>query len=413
MRFDPIAITSYTATSAVGRGRSALLDALRSRRSGLSRFEARSGFAGNGDAPALDTWIGEVENVDSIELPQWAARFNCRNNRLAWLGLQQDDFLERAREAVNRYGATRVAVIIGTSTSGIGQAEVAYCQRDEAGRLPASFAYATTLNNYSAPSMIAEAIGAEGPTFAISTACSSSAKVFAAAARLMRAGWIDAAIVGGVDSLCLTTLCGFSALELLSSQPCRPFDPERSGISIGEGAGFALLERDGPASLHVLGAGESSDAHHMSTPHPEGLGAHLAMRGALDAAGLTPDAVGYINLHGTATRANDPAEGRAVADLFGSTRSSSTKGWFGHLLGAAGIVESVVSLLALEHGVLPGTLNTRAVDPECPNNVLLDNEVRGVDVALTNSFGFGGSNCSVVFGRAFGRSVDRMGPIKA
>jgi 3-oxoacyl-[acyl-carrier-protein] synthase-1 len=137
----------------------------------------------------------------------------------------------------------------------------------------------------------------------------------------------------------------------------------------------------------------------MSTPHPEGLGARLAMRSALESAGLAPDAVDYVNLHGTATRSNDPAEGRAVASVLADTASSSTKGWFGHLLGAAGIVESIVALLALEHGVLPGTLNTTDVDPECPNKVLLDNEERAINVALSNSFGFGGSNCSVIFGR--------------
>ena len=400
MKFDPVAISAYTATTAVGRGHGALLDALRTRRSGLKRYEARRDFATDVEGPALDTWIGEVEGLQSIELPEPLARYDCRNNRLAWLGLQQDEFLAKARAAVARYGATRVAVIIGTSTSGIEQAEGAYRARDAAGRLPESFSYATTLNNFSAPALVAHAVGATGPTFAISTACSSSAKVFAAAARLMRADWIDAAIVGGVDSLCLTTLCGFSALELLSRDPCRPFDRARSGISIGEGAGFALLEARADAPAYLLGAGESSDAHHMSTPHPEGLGARLAMRGALETAGLAPEAVDYVNLHGTATRSNDPAEGRAVADVFGTTVSSSTKGWFGHLLGAAGIVESIVTLLALEHDMLPGTLNTTDLDPDCPNTVLLDNETRDIEVALSNSFGFGGSNCSVIFGRA-------------
>lgn len=400
MKFNPVAITAYTATCAVGRGRNALLQALRARRSGLRHFESRAGFEVSDAAPQLDTWIGEIDGVDSITLPEPWSRYDCRNNRLAWLGLQGDEFLTLARAAVARHGATRVAVIIGTSTSGILQAEHAFRTRDADGRLPASFNYASTLNNYSAPSLIAEAAGALGPTFAISTACSSSAKVFAAAERLMRAGWIDAAIVGGVDSLCLTTLCGFGSLELLSRDPCRPFDRARSGISIGEGAGFALLERDAKAPVMLLGAGESSDAHHMSTPHPQGLGAKLAMRGALDAAGLQPDAVGYVNLHGTATRTNDPSEGRAVADVFNGVPTSSTKGWFGHLLGAAGIVESVVTLLALEHGLLPGTLNTTHVDPECPNAVLIDNEARNIEVALSNSFGFGGSNCSVIFGRA-------------
>ena len=399
MKFDPVAISAYTATTAVGRGHGALLDALRTRRSGLKRYEARRDFAFEVDGPALNTWIGEVEGLQSVELPESLSRYDCRNNRLAWLGLHQDEFVAHARAAVARYGAARVAVIIGTSTSGIAQAESAYRARDAAGRLPVSFTYATTLNNFSAPELVAQAVGATGPTLAISTACSSSAKVFASAARLMRAGWIDAAIVGGVDSLCLTTLCGFSSLELLSPDPCRPFDRGRRGISIGEGAGFALLEAQAEASAYLLGAGESSDAHHMSTPHPEGLGAQLAMRGALDAADLSPAAVDYINLHGTATRSNDPAEGRAVAAVFGDTASSSTKGWFGHLLGAAGIVESIVALLALEHALVPGTLNTTDPDPECPNTVLLDNEARGIGVAISNSFGFGGSNCSVVFGR--------------
>jgi 3-oxoacyl-[acyl-carrier-protein] synthase I len=399
MKLEPVAITAYTATTAVGRGHAALLDALRTRRSGLKRYEDRQDFAIDVDAPALETWIGEVEGLQSVALPEHLSSYDCRNNRLAWLGLHQDDFVLRARSAVARYGAERVAVIIGTSTSGIGHAESAYRERDGAGRLPQSFSYATTLNNFSAPALVAHAVGAAGPTLAISTACSSSAKVFACAARLMRAGWIDAAVVGGVDSLCLTTLCGFSALELLSPEPCRPFDRRRRGISIGEGAGFALLEARAYAPTYLLGAGESSDAHHMSTPHPEGLGARLAMRGALESAGLAGEAVDYINLHGTATRSNDPAEGGAVASVFANTTSSSTKGWFGHLLGAAGIVESIVALLAIENGLVPGTLNTTDVDPDCANAVLLDNEERSINIALSNSFGFGGSNCSVIFGR--------------
>jgi 3-oxoacyl-[acyl-carrier-protein] synthase-1 len=397
MTHAPVPITAFTATSAVGRGRAALLDALRARRSGLKRCS----FAPYEGAPLLDTWVGEVERVDDVALPEEFARYDCRNQRLAWLGLQQDGFLSAARAAVARYGAERVAVIIGTSTSGILQAELAYRGRDAAGALPLWFRYETTLNNDSGPSFVAAVTGARGPTFAISTACSSSAKVFAAAARMMRVGLIDAAIVGGVDSLCLTTLCGFRSLDLLSTEPCRPFDVNRSGISIGEGAGFALLEKNANAPLALLGAGESSDAYHMSSPPPDGIGAQLAMRAALDDAALAASAIGYVNLHGTATRTNDPAEGRAVAAVMGiETPTSSTKAWFGHLLGAAGIVESVVTLLALEHALLPGTLGTSAVDPECPNRLLLDNVDRRVDAALTNSFGFGGSNCSLVFGRS-------------
>jgi len=393
----PIAVSAYTVTTAVGAGGAALLAALRARRSGLKPHD----FLPYDGAPLLPTWIGEVAGVDTTTLPIEHARFDCRNNRLAWLALQQDGFLLAAQSALVRHGAERVAVIIGTSTSGLLQAEAAFRHCDERGHLPADFDYAGTLNNFSAPAFVAAAIGARGPTYALSTACSSSAKVFPAAARLLRAGVVDAAVVGGVDSLCLTTLCGFGSLELLSPEPCRPFDRRRRGISIGEGAGFALLERAGPSDvLHLLGAGESSDAHHMSTPHPGGLGAELAMRDALRAAALAPQDIDYINLHGTATRSNDIAEGRAVERLFGrGVPTSSTKSWFGHLLGAAGIAEAVVSLLAVEHGHLPGTLNTTDVDPECGNWVLTESLELDCRVALSNSFGFGGSNCSLIFGR--------------
>lgn len=395
-----IAIRAYTVTTAVGRGRAALLQALRARRSGLKHCD----FRPHPGAAQLDTWIGEVEGLDAVALPPGNERFNCRNNRLAWLGLQQDGFLDAARAAVTRHGARRVAVIIGTSTSGLLQAEEAYRQRDAEGRLPAAFDYAATLNNYSGPAFVAAVTGAQGPAYAISTACSSSAKVFPAAARLIRAGLIDAAIVGGVDTLCEITLNGFGSLELLSREPCKPYDRERSGISIGEGAGFALLERavaaDDEDTLILAGAGESSDGHHMSTPHPEGKGAEQSMRAALAAAGLDAARVDYINLHGTATRSNDVAEGRAVHAVFGeAVPSSSTKAWFGHLLGAAGIAESAVALLAIEAAMKPGTLNTTQPDPDCPNRLLLDNVEARCDIALTNSFGFGGSNCSLIFGR--------------
>ncbi len=393
----PIAVTAYTASCAVGRGKSSLLTAMRERKSGLQPCS----FAPFADAPHIDSWVGEVADLDQVALPGELAHFDCRNQRLAWLALQQDDFLASTRAAVQRHGAARVATLIGSSTSGILQAEMAFRARDADGHLPSWFNYHATLNNDSGPAFVAAVTGARGPTFAISTACSSSAKVFAAAARLMRLGLIDAAIVGGMDSLCLTTLCGFRSLDLLAPDICQPYDRDRHGISIGEGAGFALLERNAHSTLALLGSGESSDAHHMSSPHPQGLGAERAMRAALASAGLPPEAVGYVNLHGTATRANDPAEGSAVARVFGTdTPTSSTKAWFGHLLGAAGIVESVVTMLALEHGYLPGTLNTVNVDPDCPNRVLLDNLERPVDAALTNSFGFGGSNCSLLFGRA-------------
>ena len=236
--------------------------------------------------------------------------------------------------ARQEYGAERIGVFIGTSTSGLLQAELAYRSRDpETGALPADFHYAQTQNSFSVADFTQRYLGLAGPVFAVSSACSSSAKVFGNAARMIAAGVCDAAVVGGVDTLCLTTLYGFNSLELLSRNPCRPFDVERDGISIGEGAGFALLKKpEGHLPRRrvlLLGLGESSDAHHMSTPHPEGLGARLAMERALADARVTPDDIDYINLHGTGTRTNDASEDKAVSGLFGDTPCSSTKGFTG------------------------------------------------------------------------------------
>jgi 3-oxoacyl-[acyl-carrier-protein] synthase-1 len=221
---------------------------------------------------------------------------------------------------------------------------------------------------------------------------------------MIAAGLCDAAVVGGTDSLCLTTLYGFASLELLSNAPCRPFDTERSGISIGEGAGFALLEKgqDSPAAgtLQLLGVGESNDAHHMSTPHPEGAGARAAMERALSSARLLATDIDYMNLHGTATRSNDAAEDKAVYALFGAgTPCSSTKGATGHLLGASGIAEAIVCALALREQFMPGSANTRCVDPALRVRYLLASAGRAPMRVMSNSFGFGGSNCSLVFGR--------------
>jgi 3-oxoacyl-[acyl-carrier-protein] synthase-1 len=244
----------------------------------------------------------------------------------------------------------------------------------------------------------------EGPAATVSNACASSAKVFAQAERLIAAGICDAAVVGGVDSLCLTTLHGFKSLELLSASPCRPWDAGRDGISIGEAGGFVLLEKMPSAAppdlgIALVGYGESSDGYHMSAPHPQGAGAVLAMSAALQRAGVKPAQVDYINLHGTATPANDRAEDSAVFNVFGDAiPASSTKGWTGHTLGAAGMVEAIVSILCLARGFLPGTLNTRERDAAMRCRILLENDVRPIRYALSNSFGFGGNNCSLLFG---------------
>ena len=222
---------------------------------------------------------------------------------------------------------------------------------------------------------------------------------------MIAAGLIDAAVVGGVDSLCLTTLYGFNSLELLSHQACRPFDIARDGISIGEAAGFALIEpvaaHVAPGAILVAGIGESSDAYHMSSPHPEGAGARAAMATALASAGLVPADIDYVNLHGTGTPSNDAAEDHAVQALFGSALPvSSTKGATGHTLGAAGIVEALILALAIQHRLAPGGLNTREIDPALKSRYLLANLETRLDIGLSNSFGFGGANCALVLGRA-------------
>ena len=396
----PLLLSHYTATTCAGRGLAAHLEVLRAAGTGLKP----GGFA----HCDLNTYIGAVAGADENVIDGELARFNCRNNRIALIAVQQDNFAEHAREAVARYGSKRVGVFIGTSTAGVLETELAYRQRDPAtGALPTSLDYAATHSPFSVADFIRRTLGVAGPSVAISSACSSSAKVFAAASRMIEVGLIDAAVVGGVDSLCQTTLYGFNSLELLSPQMCRPFDEARNGISIGEGAAFALLERPAAVAsgcthdgVALLGYGESSDAYLMSSPHPDGLGAQLAMRAALESARLEPSQIDYINLHGTATPSNDQAEGRAVAALFDGTPCSSTKGMTGHTLGAAGAVEAVLAALALHHGFMPASANTRTLDPAISLNYLLARRDQPLRAVLSNSFGFGGTNCSLVFGHA-------------
>ena len=395
---QPLAISRYSIVNCLGAGGRAVFDALCEKRSGLTRCDF--------DDVTLDTWIGRVPGLESARVRSDLGTYDCRNNRLAQIGLEADSFASAVAAARARYGAARIGVFVGTSTSGILESEHAYRRRDaQTGALPRDFHYTETHNTYSLADFVRRYLALQGPAFVVSAACSSTAKVFGNAARMMAAGVCDAAVVGGVDSLCLTTLCGFQSLELTSRSPCRPFDAERDGISIGEGAGFALLERRNSrapeAAALLLGIGESSDAYHMSTPHPEGLGARLAMQQALDSAGLAPADIDYINLHGTASRTNDASEDRAVTGLFdGTTPCSSTKGATGHLLGAAGITEALISVLAIEHDLMPGSANTRRVDAELKSCYLLANREARVERVLSNSFGFGGSNCSLVLGVA-------------
>lgn len=388
----PLRVTAFTSTTAAGHGNAAFARALMEDKSGLRPNDFTN--------QPLNTWIGRVGGIEAIDFPDRFAEWECRNNRLAWLGLQADGILDSIGAVCRRHGAERVALILGTSTSSIGATEEAYAQLDADGRFPPDMRRPVVHTPGSLGDFLALALGIRGPCVTTSTACSSSAKIFAQAERLIRLGIVDAAVVGGVDTLCGSVLFGFNSLELVSPDPCQPFDVARRGISLGEAAAFAVLERHGDAAASFIGYGESSDAHHMSSPHPDGLGARVALDAMMTRARIAPADVDYINLHGTASQKNDEIEATAVAQMFpATTAASSTKGWTGHTLGAAGIVEAVVCLLAIEHGFRPGMLTTKTLDPACGPQIRLAGERRPVNVALTQSFGFGGNNGVLAFTR--------------
>jgi 3-oxoacyl-[acyl-carrier-protein] synthase-1 len=392
----PLFTTSLSLVCSLGHGTAPAIEALRAGRGGLRRNDFLDS--------KLDTWIGRVEGLEAdAAASKVDAIPDYRIQRVAEAALSADGFSEAVARAREENGAGRIGVFLGTSSAGMLQGELAYRARESgSAALPAGISYRDSFNMYAPAAYVRARLGLKGTTSVVSTACSSSAKVFAAAARAIEAGLCDAAVVGGIETLCFTTLHGFASLELLSPDPCRPCDAERAGISLGEGAAMVLLEKEDRSGerLALLGYGESADAHHMSTPHPEGLGAALAMRLALERAGLAAADLGYINLHGTGTRNNDAAEDAAVYAVAGDrVPCSATKGWTGHTLGAAGGIEAVFTLLSLRHGYAPGTLNTRRVDPALKSQVLLEGKELPLEHAMTNSFGFGGSNCSLVFGR--------------
>ena len=370
-------------------------DALLNERGGLERADLGE--------TELDTWIGRVADLEAVLPPDDLRDYDCRNNRLAQLAIETDGFQDAVGGAIERYGPGRIGVFLGTSTSGIREGEIAYALRDpKCGTLPEGFRYSTTQQIFSVGDFTRRLLGLRGVAEVISTACSSSAKVFAVAQRFMNAGFCDAAIVGGVDSLCHTTLFGFNSLQLVSRQVCRPADRDRDGLNIGEAAGFALLEwQESDPDVCLLGCGETSDAWHMSTPRPDGASAAWAMGAALTAAGLEPSQIDYVNLHGTATRANDLAEDAALLDTFdGAVLCSSTKGFTGHALGAAGIVEALFSCIAIEEDIAFRSLNTTNVDERIRSPILLETVRMPISNVMTNSFGFGGTNTSLIFGRA-------------
>ena len=388
----PIAITAWTAASSLGDGRAAMLAALQEDRSGLQPNDFTH--------QPLPTWIGRHRELEDTRLPAALVPWDCRNHRLAWRGLQADGFIDAVASARDRLGAARIAVVMGTSTSSIGATEDAYRALDADGRFPADQRRPRVHTLHSIAAFVQQALALAGPCLTVSTACSSSAKAFATAERLLRLGLVDAAVVGGADTLCGSVLFGFNALQLVSSRPCRPFDEARDGINLGEAAGFALLER-GPAELMLTGYGESSDAHHMSAPDPSGSGAEHALDDALSRAGLDTTQIDHIALHGTASAQNDAAEAALVARRFGDgVHASSTKGLTGHTLGAAGIVNAAFALTALTTGWMAGTVGAERLDSGCGPQIRLRPARAEVRRVLSHSFGFGGTNCVLAFERA-------------
>jgi 3-oxoacyl-[acyl-carrier-protein] synthase-1 len=343
-------ITAFTAVNCLGSGQEAILAALREGSSGLRPC----------DFPGADfqTYIGRVDGLEDKPVTGSLARYDCRNSRLAEMTLLADDFAGQVGDCLARRGPRRVGLVLGTSTSGIQEGERAFAERTD-GTLPDWFDYRFSQDVHATTEFVGARLGIEGPCMTVSTACSSSAKVFADARQLLDHDICDAVVVGGVDSLCLLTLYGFRSLELTAPDACRPNDVDRTGLSIGEGGGF------------------------------------------LRSAGAEPEQVDYINLHGTGSKVNDLVEARAVMSLFGGDiPCSSTKGWTGHTLGAAGIIEAVIAVLAIREGFMPGNLGMNRRDPDIQTNVLSEPRDADVSRVLSNSFGFGGNNCSLLFGRA-------------
>ena len=336
--------------------------------------------------------VGEI-TYPLPDLTAMPAHFRSRNNQLLELALQQ---LQPEIDAFRQRQPTgRIGVVLGTSTSGIGATEEAIVSRLNDGQWPETFVY--TRQEIGAPAAYAAwRTGSQGPAYTLSTACTSSARALASARRLLAAGLCEAVITGGVDSLCQLTLYGFAALDALSDEPCRPFSASRKGINIGEAAALFLLTRES-GGIQLSGVGESSDAHHISAPHPEGVGAFSAMQAALDMAGKSPDEIAYINLHGTATAQNDRMEALAVNRLFGPhTPCSSTKALTGHTLGACGALEAAFCWLSLHSGALIPQLLDEPQDPELASIQLASSGTLTTKAVLSNAFAFGGNNIALL-----------------
>lgn len=368
-------------------------------RSGL--FATKPGGVETTDffAPERPLALGRVQQP-LPSLAEYPRGLRSRNNGLLALALEQ--MRPQVDAVIARLGPSRVGVILGTSTSGIGEGERAIEQYLATATFPESYDYAQ--QELSSPArFLAATLKLTGPTSVISTACSSSAKALASAARWLAAGLVDAVLVGGADSLCRFTIAGFSSLDSVSAARCNPMSRNRNGINIGEGAALFLMTRD-EGAVRLAGWGETSDAHHLSSPEPSGKGAASAMQLALQRAQLQPKDIGYVNLHGTATPLNDAMESRAVDTVLGrEVPVSSTKPLTGHTLGAAGALEAALSWLTLTdaEGRLPPHWFDGERDAELPAISLVNAGQRGtVRAVLSNSFAFGGSNASLALVRS-------------
>lgn len=381
-------ITAFSLVNSLGVGDDAVAAGLARREAGLRPV------AGAFDLP-FETVVGAVDDTGFSELDGDLADWSTRSARIAArLIVEIEDPIRRARE---RWGDGRCAVIMGTSTAGADRTEAAYRQFIATGALPEDYdlwrhhTYGAVLH------VIRELTGMRGPAYMLSTACTSSAKPLASAARLIASGAIDAALVGGIDTLCAMTLMGFHALGALDTSACRPFAADRAGISIGEGGAVMLLERAGDARVVLEGVGETSDAYHVSAPHPQGDGARRAMLAAIQAAEVLPSDIDFINAHGTGTRLNDAAEAMAIEAVCGTdVPVVSTKGYTGHTLGAAGATEAVLTAIGLERGEVPASVGATTVDEKIRIHVAANGATGRYRRAISNSFAFGGNNVSVL-----------------
>lgn len=381
--------------SALGIGVQETLNSLRGKKTGLINYSLGNNLG--------HTWFGFSNKKEIQKITGQYSSYDNDATRLVQSVLNQDGIPEAIARAKERYGAHRIACYLGSITGG-GQQLVSIYREGSVYQGVDRFLVdgmhqcgsLSILIHY-----VRRKLGLTGPYATIGTACSSSAKVFAAGARAIRSGHCDCAIVLGVESFNESLIHGFRSMGVLSSDPCKPWDRNRNGINLGEAAGVALLERhpNKPENPRLVGYGETSDGYHMTAPHPDGEGVERSMRLALINSKLNPKQIDYINAHGSGTLLNDASEDAAIQRVFGkNVPCSSTKGWTGHTQGASGITEALILLLGMQANLAPASINTKTKDPKLGCNILLDNESLPIRFGLTNSMGFGGNNCTLIFG---------------